>query len=72
MSAAHELIERGFEVVVLERRDIAGGKARSVPVSDDGERTSGHQLAANAGGSVGTPLAWRAWISILSRVSTSM
>ena len=32
MSAAHELIERGFEVVVLERRDIAGGKARSVPV----------------------------------------
>jgi geranylgeranyl pyrophosphate synthase/uncharacterized protein with NAD-binding domain and iron-sulfur cluster len=47
MSAAHELIERGFDVVVLERRDIAGGKARSVPVSDDGERTSGHQLAAN-------------------------
>ena len=32
MSAAHELIERGFEVVVLERRDIAGGKARSIPV----------------------------------------
>ena len=47
MSAAHELIERGFEVVVLERRDIAGGKARSVPVSDRGERTSGHQLAAS-------------------------
>ena len=33
MSAAHELIERGFEVVVLERRDIAGGKARSIPGS---------------------------------------
>jgi geranylgeranyl pyrophosphate synthase/uncharacterized protein with NAD-binding domain and iron-sulfur cluster len=45
MSAAHELIERGFEVVVLERRDIAGGKARSVPVSDDGG-TSGHQIAS--------------------------
>ena len=45
MSAAHELIERGFEVVVLERRDIAGGKARSIPVIDDGDGTSGHQLA---------------------------
>ena len=44
MSAAHELIERGFEVVVLERRNIAGGKARSVPVIDDGRGTSGHQL----------------------------
>ena len=45
MSAAHELIERGFEVVVLERRDIAGGKARSIPVIDDGAGTSGHALA---------------------------
>jgi uncharacterized protein with NAD-binding domain and iron-sulfur cluster len=45
MSAAHELIERGFEVVVLERRDIPGGKARSIPVSDDGLGTSGHELA---------------------------
>src|SRR5271155_1618456 len=44
MTAAHELIERGFEVVVLERRNIAGGKARSVPVIDDGPGTSGHQL----------------------------
>ncbi len=44
MSAALELIERGFEVVVLERRDIAGGKARSIPVSDDGAGKSGHQL----------------------------
>jgi uncharacterized protein with NAD-binding domain and iron-sulfur cluster len=47
MSAAHELVERGFDVFVIERRDIAGGKARSIPVSDSGERTSGHQLAAN-------------------------
>lgn len=44
MSAAHELIERGFEVVVLERRGIAGGKARSIPVGDGGPGTSGHQL----------------------------
>ena len=45
MSAAHELIERGFEVVVIERRDIAGGKARSIPVIDDGTGTSGHERA---------------------------
>ena len=45
MSAAQELIERGFEVVVLERRDIAGGKARSIPVVDDGTGSSGHQVA---------------------------
>jgi uncharacterized protein with NAD-binding domain and iron-sulfur cluster len=40
-----ELSERGFEVVVLERRSIAGGKARSIPVIDDGSGTSGHQRA---------------------------
>ena len=45
MSAAQELIERGLEVVVLERRDIAGGKARSIPVADDGDGSAGHQLA---------------------------
>ncbi len=48
MSAAHELIERGFEVVVLESGDIAGGKARSIPVIHEGEDTSGHQLADTA------------------------
>src|ERR1700704_5314631 len=32
MTAAHELAERGFEVVVLERRDIPGGKAPSIDV----------------------------------------
>jgi len=52
MSAAHELIERGFEVVVLERRDIAGGKARSVPVIDDGDRTSGHQRVGSGAESI--------------------
>lgn len=44
MSAAQELIERGYEVVVLERRGIAGGKARSIPVSDPGHRGAGHEL----------------------------
>jgi 15-cis-phytoene desaturase len=29
LSAAQELVERGYEVVVLEKGDIAGGKARS-------------------------------------------
>jgi flavin-dependent dehydrogenase len=49
MSAAHELIERGFAVVVLERGEIAGGKARSVPVVDEGPQTSGYQLGGNGG-----------------------
>ena len=44
MSAAHELIERGFEVVILERLNIAGGKARSMPVEDDGPGREGRQL----------------------------
>lgn len=34
MSAAHELIERGFEVEVIERQGIPGGKARSVRVEE--------------------------------------
>ncbi|HEX5348337.1 MAG TPA: FAD-dependent oxidoreductase [Pseudonocardiaceae bacterium] len=43
MTAAHELAERGFEVVVLERRDAAGGKARSIEVPPGrlGERAPG-------------------------------
>jgi uncharacterized protein with NAD-binding domain and iron-sulfur cluster len=36
LTAAHELAERGFEVVVLEARAIPGGKARSVPVPGSG------------------------------------
>jgi uncharacterized protein with NAD-binding domain and iron-sulfur cluster len=31
LSAAHELSSRGFEVHVYERRNVLGGKARSVP-----------------------------------------
>ncbi len=30
MTVAHELAERGYEVVVFEQRDIPGGKARSI------------------------------------------
>ena len=37
LSAAHELIERGFEVDVYEKKSIAGGKARSIPVPDSAE-----------------------------------
>lgn len=31
LSAAHELIERGFQVTIYEKKSIAGGKARSIP-----------------------------------------
>ena len=41
MSAAHELIRRGFQVEVYESLSIPGGKARSVPVPDSA--TSGRQ-----------------------------
>jgi choline dehydrogenase-like flavoprotein len=52
MTAAHELAERGFEVVVLERRDAAGGKARSieVPPGGLGERAPGTISEAPPGG----------------------
>src|SRR3954452_24720726 len=47
-TAAHELAERGFEVVVLESRDIPGGKARSLPVP--GSATGGRaELPAEHG-----------------------
>lgn len=36
MSAAHELIERGFAVHVYETKSIPGGKARSLPVPQSG------------------------------------
>ena len=36
MSAAHELVRRGFQVDVYEALDIPGGKARSVPVPGSG------------------------------------
>jgi uncharacterized protein with NAD-binding domain and iron-sulfur cluster len=36
LSAAHELIQRGFDVTVYERGDTFGGKARSMPVPGSG------------------------------------
>jgi uncharacterized protein with NAD-binding domain and iron-sulfur cluster len=56
MSAAHELIERGFDVEVYERKAIPGGKARSIDAVTGGGlvaapgRTSGTQLRALAAG----------------------
>src|SRR3977135_654979 len=51
MTAAHELAERGFEVVVLERRDAPGGKARriEVPPGGLGERAPGTIPEASPG-----------------------
>jgi 15-cis-phytoene desaturase len=37
LSAAHELIERGFQVSVYERKAIFGGKARSLSVPNTGK-----------------------------------
>src|SRR5690554_6628115 len=34
LTAAHELIERGFNVTVYERRDTFGGKARSMAIGE--------------------------------------
>ena len=34
LSAAHELVERGFSVTVYEKRALPGGKARSYPSPD--------------------------------------
>jgi uncharacterized protein with NAD-binding domain and iron-sulfur cluster len=36
LSAAHELVERGFDVEVYETLPIPGGKARSIPVPGSG------------------------------------
>lgn len=36
MSAAHELIERGFRVTVYEHKPVPGGKARSIDVPNSG------------------------------------
>src|SRR6056297_1064873 len=41
LTAAHELAERGFDVTVLEANDRFGGKARSMPISDDPDALQG-------------------------------
>ena len=50
MSAAHELIERGFEVQVFEHKiALPGGKARSVPVPDEDAGTDYIRLPGEHG-----------------------
>src|SRR5687768_8853408 len=58
MSAAHELIERGFQVEVYERKRIPGGKARSIAVARESAKPSpfGSQAPGRARGPWGRPL----------------
>ena len=50
MSAAHELIERGFRVAVFERQpELCGGKARSIPVPVGGASGSCPDVAGGSG-----------------------
>lgn len=50
MSAAHELIERGFRVAVLEKQpDLCGGKARSIPVPVGGPHSTCPDVAGSRG-----------------------
>jgi uncharacterized protein with NAD-binding domain and iron-sulfur cluster len=64
LSAAHEFIERGFQVEVLEKMRIPGGKARSIPVlagMDDHGGKDAHieaVRAALAGDSLGRHRPW--------------
>jgi uncharacterized protein with NAD-binding domain and iron-sulfur cluster len=59
MSAAHELVERGFDVEVFERKALAGGKARSIAVTSPAVGLSGFDRAQprkTPMGRVGHPL----------------
>jgi phytoene dehydrogenase-like protein len=50
MSAAHELVERGFQVAVLERQtELCGGKARSIPVPVGGDSGTCSDVEGAAG-----------------------
>ena len=50
MSAAHELIERGFRVAVFEKQpELCGGKARSIPVPVGGLSGSCPDVAGEKG-----------------------
>ncbi len=61
MSAAHELVSRGFQVEVYERRSIAGGKARSLPV-DDGALDRGPPVLDGARPAAGARPRWKPWL----------
>jgi uncharacterized protein with NAD-binding domain and iron-sulfur cluster len=60
MSAAHELVSRGFQVEVYERRSIAGGKARSLPVN--GSLDCGPPVLEGAGPPAGARSKWKPWL----------
>ena len=58
LSAAHELLERGFAVEVFEKLNIPGGKARSIPVLEGlGDRggKNEHKSTALRGARGGRP-----------------
>jgi geranylgeranyl pyrophosphate synthase/uncharacterized protein with NAD-binding domain and iron-sulfur cluster len=57
LSAAHELAERGFEVVIAERTGVPGGKARSSPVRPVGSSPWGAEPRYEPG-LVNDPVAW--------------
>lgn len=60
MSAAHELIERGYAVEIYERQIVAGGKARSIPVmpgEDDHGSKKRHTKALEDWLSINGPMA---------------
>jgi uncharacterized protein with NAD-binding domain and iron-sulfur cluster len=59
MSAAHELVERGFEVHVYERQALPGGKAREIPVPQ--EHDNGDSLAGKDCSYLSQYTASRAW-----------
>lgn len=48
LTSAHELAERGFQVVVYDAGDIVGGKSRSIPVAGTG-RSGGRELPGEHG-----------------------
>lgn len=49
LSAAHELVTRGFDVEVYEYHDIPGGKARSLGVPESAKNKKHHDLPAEHG-----------------------
>jgi uncharacterized protein with NAD-binding domain and iron-sulfur cluster len=53
MSAAHELVERGFDVEVFDRKAIPGGKARSIASQGSAMRGSGFRAASPASAPLG-------------------
>src|SRR5262245_10965156 len=66
LSAAHELVERGFTVDVYERYPVAGGKCRSIPVT--GSATGGRADLPGEHGFRFFPGYYRHVIDTMSRI----